>query len=469
MEAIIQLPEYRQDIHISSAKTWQTSATESRRNTSSSDENPAALKKVIGVEGDISEKKLGLSVSSEEKLCREVQIVYHIAAMLKLDAELKDAVVMNVEGTLQLLNLATKMEKLVAFVHTSTAYCHCDIPLMEEKVYPTEESPYDVINMVHWMKPEILESITKKMIKPHPNTYTYTKRLAEKIVSDFHPRLPVTIGRPSIVIPAWEEPIPGWVDNLNGPTGLMIAAGKGVIRTMLADPEYLADLNPVDVVCNGLIAASWKTATDTLRTKEIPVYNLTQAEIEPVKWGDVLDLGREVIADYPFEIVLWYPGGGFHKNELQHNILALLFHWIPAYFIDFLMFLLGRKRFMVNAQLRIYHGQKLLQYFTTREWRFAKDNLLKLRDSLSPVDKKTYKLTGKNLDRLKYMINATLVTRHYLVKDDPNSIAKCKTKMKILYVIDRLTRVVFFIFIAWMILKVFNLVFQINNDKPVRI
>lgn len=80
------------------------------------------------------------------------------------------------------------------------------------------------------------------------------------------------------------------------------------------------------------------------RQKEIPVYNLTQAEINPVKWQEVIDLGKEVIAEYPFEIVLWYPGGGFHKNELQHTILALLFHWIPAYFIDFMMFLLGRKR-----------------------------------------------------------------------------------------------------------------------------
>ena len=38
--------------------------------------------------------------------------MYHIAAMLKLDAPLKDAVVMNVDGTLQLLNIATKMDKL---------------------------------------------------------------------------------------------------------------------------------------------------------------------------------------------------------------------------------------------------------------------------------------------------------------------------------------------------------------------
>lgn len=64
------------------------------------------------------------------------------------------------------------------------------------------------------------------------------------------------------VIPGWKEPIPGWVDSLNGPVGLLIGAGKGVVRTMLADPDYLGDFNPVDIVCNGLIVASWKTATE---------------------------------------------------------------------------------------------------------------------------------------------------------------------------------------------------------------
>lgn len=75
-------------------------------------DNPRALEKVIGIEGDIGEKNLGLSAASEQKLMKEVQIVFHIAAMLKLDASVKDAVIMNVEGTLTLLNLAIKMEKL---------------------------------------------------------------------------------------------------------------------------------------------------------------------------------------------------------------------------------------------------------------------------------------------------------------------------------------------------------------------
>lgn len=54
--------------------------------------------------------------------------------------------------------------------------------------------------------------------------------------------------------PSLLEPLPGWVDNLNGPVGVMIAAGKGVIRTMLCDGRLTAQVIPVDIAINAIIA-----------------------------------------------------------------------------------------------------------------------------------------------------------------------------------------------------------------------
>ncbi len=59
------------------------------------------------------------------------------------------------------------------------------------------------------------------------------------------------------VTPAWQEPIPGWVDSLNGPIGIMVAAGKGVIRSMLCNGEYTAEVIPVDQAIAGLIGIAW--------------------------------------------------------------------------------------------------------------------------------------------------------------------------------------------------------------------
>lgn len=68
-----------------------------------------------------------------------------------------------------------------------------------------------------------------------PNTYAFTKSLGEALVVEKMDSLPVVVMRPSIVIPIYQDPIPGWTDNINGPTGLLIGAGKGVIRTMYCD------------------------------------------------------------------------------------------------------------------------------------------------------------------------------------------------------------------------------------------
>lgn len=38
-------------------------------------------------------------------------------------------------------------------------------------------------------------------------------------------RLPVIIVRPSIIGAMWRDPLPGWTDNYNGPTGIFAAVG----------------------------------------------------------------------------------------------------------------------------------------------------------------------------------------------------------------------------------------------------
>lgn len=55
----------------------------------------------------------------------------------------------------------------------------------------------------------------------------------------------------------WKEPIVGWTDNINGPAGLLIAAGKGVLRTMYCDSTGYADYLPVDIMVNIMMLATF--------------------------------------------------------------------------------------------------------------------------------------------------------------------------------------------------------------------
>jgi len=53
-----------------------------------------------------------------------------------------------------------------------------------------------------------VNDITPKLIGDRPNTYTYTKALAEYVVQQEGARLNTAIIRPSIVGASWKEPFP---------------------------------------------------------------------------------------------------------------------------------------------------------------------------------------------------------------------------------------------------------------------
>jgi fatty acyl-CoA reductase len=63
------------------------------------------------------------------------------------------------------------------------------------------------------------------------------------------------------VIGTAHEPFPGWINNIYGPTGIVIGAGVGLLRTMHCDGDLLAELVPVDMVINMMIATAWDVAT----------------------------------------------------------------------------------------------------------------------------------------------------------------------------------------------------------------
>lgn len=189
----------------------------------------SSLQKVVAIQGDITLPGLGISEEDEERLIEKVSVIFHSAATVKFDEELTKSVQMNIEGTRMIVDLAHKMPNLKAFVHTSTAFSHCYDEHIEEKFYPCPEGgPETVIELCRMSKnlePFVSAlnhpAVTKELIRLHPNTYTFTKALAEQLLLDTAADLPVAIVRPSIVVAAWKDPMPGWVDNLNGPTGII--------------------------------------------------------------------------------------------------------------------------------------------------------------------------------------------------------------------------------------------------------
>ncbi|KAB7494241.1 putative fatty acyl-CoA reductase 4 [Armadillidium nasatum] len=70
--------------------------------------------------------------------------------------------------------------------------------------------------------------------------------------------------RPSVVVGAFEEPMPGWTESLYHINGILVAAGRGVLRVLNCDPDTVLDIIPVDFVSNLLVACPTEKSSDSL-------------------------------------------------------------------------------------------------------------------------------------------------------------------------------------------------------------
>ncbi|XP_048004863.1 putative fatty acyl-CoA reductase CG5065 isoform X2 [Leguminivora glycinivorella] len=410
-------------------------------------EQKGAFEKMIPIQGDVLKDDLGISNEDMKILSEEVSIVFHMAAILKMEAPLKDSVAMNTAGTQRALDVARRFKHLVMFVHVSTAFCYPEYKVLEEKFHDPPVNPSDIMRMCEWLDDKQVSLLTPSLLGQHPNTYTYTKRLAESLVYDAHPEIPCVIARPSIVCPAYADPIPGWVDNLNGPVGLIIGAGKGVIRTMLCDPSIYAQVIPVDGAINAIIALVMIEAAK--KSENIPIYNLNVGHKKPTTWGEVLKCAKEYTWKYPVSFPLWYPNGDITTNVVAHEIKRVLFHLVPAYIIDFFLLIFRQKRFMVRVQDKISRGLELLQYFTVREWHFPCPNFEAIHNTLSEEERLVY-ITHKDpkeFDMWDYFHKGVETGRVICLKDDLSKIPLNRIYFKFLYVLDSVVKIVFWCFV----------------------
>uniref|UniRef100_A0A2K6N634 Fatty acyl-CoA reductase n=1 Tax=Rhinopithecus bieti TaxID=61621 RepID=A0A2K6N634_RHIBE len=289
------------------------------------DENPDFREKIIAINSELTQPKLSLSEEDKEVIIDSTNIIFHCAATVRFNENLRDAVQLNVIATRQLILLAQQMKNLEVFMHVSTAYAYCNRKHIDEVVYPPPVDPKKLIDSLEWMDDGLVNDITPKLIGDRPNTYIYTKALAEYVVQQEGAKLNVAIVRPSIVGASWKEPFPGWIDNFNGPSGLFIAAGKGILRTIRASNNALADLVPVDVVVNMSLAAAWYSGVN--RTKNIMVLLIVTNGSTNPSTGHSFKMN-------PLNQVFRCPSFKFNSNSLSHHYRKGVSHRVSALLLD---------------------------------------------------------------------------------------------------------------------------------------
>lgn len=77
-----------------------------------SQNQPSALKKLIAINGDVSLPDLGISVSDIQELGDNVSVVFHSAARVKFDDDLRSAIDSNVKGPGRVANFCQQLKNL---------------------------------------------------------------------------------------------------------------------------------------------------------------------------------------------------------------------------------------------------------------------------------------------------------------------------------------------------------------------
>jgi thioester reductase-like protein len=189
------------------------------------------------LEGDIADRKLGLSDDQLERLRAETTIAYHLAAIYDLAVPLEIAQRVNVDGTGNVLELCASCEKLERLNYVSTAYVAGD---RRGVVYEHE--------LVFGQK--------------FKNHYESTKYQAEVWVREAMDEVPVTIYRPAIVVGDSQS---GETQKFDGPYYIL----RTISRSMKMGgriPQFGAseapfNVVPVDFVVDALTAAAADPAT----------------------------------------------------------------------------------------------------------------------------------------------------------------------------------------------------------------
>ncbi|XP_015250941.1 PREDICTED: fatty acyl-CoA reductase 2 isoform X2 [Cyprinodon variegatus] len=382
-------------------------------------EQPDFAEKIVAVNSDLTLLELDLSKEDQGILAENVNIVFHCAATVRFNEPLKDAMQLNVLATQKMLALAHKIKHLEVFIHVSTAYAHCDRDLIEEVVYPPPVNYRKLIDTLDWMDDDLVATLTPKLIGERPNTYTFTKALAEYLVQQEAEELNVAIVRPSIIGASWKEPFPGWIDNFNGPSGIFIAAGKGILRTMRASNDAVADLVPVDVVINATLAAAWFSGSQRVnRPKSLLVYNCTTGGINPFHWGEVEYCVNMNFKNNPLEQAFRRPNVNLRSNPFTNQYWTTVSHTLPALLYDGCLTLIGHKPWMMKTITRLHRAMMVLEYFTSNSWVWNTDNVAMLLSHMSPEDKKVFNFDVRQLHWAEYMENYCMGTKKYVLNEE---------------------------------------------------
>ena len=101
--------------------------------------------------------------------------------------------------------------------------------------------------------PQTVQEREKKIIGEYPNTYTFTKALAERMLKKKRGNLPVVIVRPSIIQGCYSDPFKGWTDTIAASGFQILMVTSGILNFVYTTYDTILDVIPCDFVSNQIL------------------------------------------------------------------------------------------------------------------------------------------------------------------------------------------------------------------------
>ena len=284
------------------------------------------------IEGDVSQPGLGMDRAMCERLARSLDVVINSSGLTDFNPDLRDAVAANVDSILNLIEFLRQSDH-AALLHLSTCYvvgfvdgrvpevltpnytpgripgwdAEGEVKSLRQLIAEIEaraESPEVTEqlrqqarekataakdlhgaaldnqvrkNRIRWLRNARVEAGTQRARElGWPNTYTFTKSVAESLIVKHGAGLPIAVVRPSIVESSVEKPFCGWNEGINTSAALSYLLGT-FFRQLPTNERKCLDLIPVDTVTRGmtLIAAA------LVRRCHQPLYQLATSVSNP--------------------------------------------------------------------------------------------------------------------------------------------------------------------------------------------
>ncbi|CAH2056239.1 unnamed protein product, partial [Iphiclides podalirius] len=387
------------------------------------------FKKLVPVSGDVGQDELGLSPTDRSLLIENVNVVIHSAATLDFGDNLRPTVKINVLGTRSVLQLCKEIKDLKVMVHVSSAYVNSYLNEAHEKVYDAPEDVEKVISFVETMNDDALNEIESQVLKDHLNTYTFTKHLGEHEVKNCADLFPCTIIRPTMIVAAWKEPVPGWTCSKVGPQGFLMGAAKGVVRRLPMAKQNIADYIPVDIVVNQLLVAGWHAAKEK---SGLTVYHCSSSTQKPFRWIMLETQVNELLHKYPLKSAVWYPRLEFVSSLWLFRLSAIFVHFFPAILLDMMLRLTGGKPILFRLHKNVWTSLGRLEKFIFNEWRFHNPNTRDLSKTLNKTDSELFYIDISDIDWIEYFVKLHLGVRRYLNKEKETTLPVARSKDTVL-------------------------------------